>query len=89
MRRGRDIRNNRAISSTGGVGGFCSRPEEDPLTAVLGVGLAWLVTLAVVTVRDRHRPLEFQFAFAALYGMEPNTFQGLPKTIAARLTKET
>jgi hypothetical protein len=53
------------------------------------VGLAWLVTLAVVTVRDRHRPLEFQFAFAALYGMEPNTFQGLPKTIAARLTKET
>ena len=56
MRRGRDIRNNRAISSTGGVGGiggFCSRLEEDPLPAVLGVGLAWLVTLAIVTVRDR------------------------------------
>ena len=56
LRRGRDIGNNRAISSTGGVGGiggFCSRLEEDPLPAVLGVLLAWLVTLAIVTVRDR------------------------------------
>jgi hypothetical protein len=56
LRRGRDIRNNREISSTGGVGGiggFCRRLEEDPLPAVLGVGLAWLVTLVIVTVRDR------------------------------------
>jgi len=55
LRRGRDIRNNRAISSTGGVGGiggFCSRLEEDPLPAVLGVLLAWLATLAIVTVRE-------------------------------------
>ena len=34
------------------MGGFCSRLEEDPLPAVLGVLLAWLATLAIVTVRE-------------------------------------